>query len=98
MVIFLRRTAPRHGLELGGAAEVRCAMRQFAAVYREWSGWHCDWRWQKLHVAAAHVGFAWDGAGHRAINDCRATSAVWRYLRPSTVRAADAGADRKSGR
>jgi DNA polymerase-3 subunit epsilon len=84
--------------ELDAAAEVRCAMREFAAVYGEWSYRHGGWRWQKLHVAAAHVGFAWDGASHRAINDCRATRAVWRYLCRSAVRAADAGADRRSGR
>jgi hypothetical protein len=40
--------------ELDAAAEVRCAMRKFAAVYGEWSYRHRGWRWQKLHVAAAH--------------------------------------------
>ena len=84
--------------ELDAAAEVRCAMREFAAVYGEWSARHGGWRWQKLHIAAAHVGFAWDGASYRAINDCRATRAVWRYLCRSAARAADAGADRRSGR
>lgn len=66
--------------ELAAAAEVRCAMRAFAKVYAEWSDWHGHWRWQKLHVAAAHVGFAWDGDSHRAMSDCRATRAVWRFL------------------
>jgi DNA polymerase-3 subunit epsilon len=84
--------------ELDTAAEVRCAMREFAAAYGEWSGWHGSWRWQKLHVAAAHVGFAWNGDSHRAINDCRATRAVWQYLRGSAGRSPDAGADRRSGR
>jgi len=66
--------------ELEASAEVRCAMREFAEVFGEWSDWHGSYRWQKLHVAAAYVGFDWDGASHRAINDCQATRAVWRYL------------------
>jgi hypothetical protein len=80
--------------ELDAAAEVPCAMRESAAVYGEWSHRHAGWRWQKLHVAAAHVGFGWDGDGHKAIKDGRATRVVWRYL----CRSADAGADRGSGR
>jgi len=55
-------------------------MREFAAVYGECSHRHGGWRWQKLHVAAAHFGFVWDGDSHRAINDCWATRAVWRFL------------------
>jgi DNA polymerase III epsilon subunit-like protein len=35
---------------------------------------------------------------HRAINDCRATRAVWRYLRRPAARSADAVADQRSGR
>jgi len=38
------------------------------------------------------------GAGHRAIHDCRATRAVWRYPCRSAGRGADAGAERRSGR
>jgi DNA polymerase-3 subunit epsilon len=79
--------------DLDAAAEVRCAMLEFAAVYGEWSARHGGWHWQKLHVAAAHVGFAWDGDSHRAINDCRATRAVWHYLRRSAARAAGATED-----
>jgi hypothetical protein len=51
--------------ELDASAEVRCAMREFAEVFGEWSDWHGSYRWQKLHVAAAYVGFDWDGASHR---------------------------------
>ena len=79
--------ASRLRYELDAAAEVRCAMREFAAAYGEGSHWHSGWRWQKLRVAAARVGFAGDGDSHRAINDCRATRAVWRYLRDPTERA-----------
>ncbi len=84
--------------ELDAAAEVRCAMRELAAVYGECSDRHGGWHWQKLHIAAAHVGFAWDGDSHRALNDCRATRAVWRYLHRPAARSADAAADRRSGR
>jgi DNA polymerase-3 subunit epsilon len=66
--------------ELEASAEVRCAMRELAEVFGEWSDWHGSYRWQKLNVAAAYVGFDWDGASHRAINDCQATRAVWRCL------------------
>ena len=79
--------------ELDAAAEVQCSMREFAAVYGEWSARHGGWRWQKLHVAVAHVGFAWDGDSHRAVNDCLATRAVWHYLRRSAARAAGASED-----
>ncbi|MGB5732946.1 MAG: 3'-5' exonuclease, partial [Thiohalocapsa sp.] len=64
-------------LELEGAAGIHCAMRPFAAVYGEWSSRYNEWHWQRLHVAAAHVGFQWPGDRHRAINDCQATRAVW---------------------
>jgi DNA polymerase III subunit epsilon len=73
--------------ELEVSAEVRCAMREFAEVLGEWSHWHGNYRWQKLHAAAAYVGFEWDGTSHRAINDCQATRAVWRYLRDPAERA-----------
>jgi len=66
--------------ELEASAGVRCAMREFAEVFGEWSNWHGNYRWQKLDIAAAYVGFDWDGASHRAINDYQATRAVWRYL------------------
>jgi DNA polymerase-3 subunit epsilon len=66
--------------ELASAAAVVCAMRPFAKVYGEWSNYHGGWHWQKLHVAAAYVGFRWSGSSHRAIHDCAATRAVWRYL------------------
>jgi DNA polymerase-3 subunit epsilon len=73
--------------ELRGAAAVRCAMLAFAEVCGEWSDWHGDDRWQKLRVAAAHVGHQWSGtAAHWAIRDCAATRAVWRYCTDPTER------------
>jgi len=66
--------------ELAAAAEIRCAMREFAEAYGEWSAYHGSWHWQRLHVAAAYVGFRWPGNSHRAIHDCAATRAVWWYL------------------
>ncbi len=72
--------------ELEATAEIRCAMRGFAEVYGEWSAEHGNWQWQRLHVAAAYVGFQWSGHSHRAIHDCAATRAVWRYLTDPTER------------
>jgi DNA polymerase-3 subunit epsilon len=67
-------------LELTGAAEVVCAMRPFAEAFGEWDIGRDCWHWQKLGVAAAHVGFVWPGTAHRAIHDCAATRAVWHWL------------------
>ena len=54
----------RFGLE--ASVEVRCAMREFAEVFGEWSDWHGSYRWQKLYVAASYVVFDWDSVSHRA--------------------------------
>ena len=75
--------------ELEGAAGIHCAMRPFAEVFGEWSPEYDEWHWQRLHVAAAHVGFQWPGESHRAINDCQATRAVWHWLAPQPVPAAE---------
>jgi len=66
--------------ELAAAGEVVCAMRPFAEAFGEWDTCRGSWHWQKLHVAAAHIGFIWSGAAHRAIHDCAATRAVWHWL------------------
>lgn len=66
--------------ELAAASEVVCAMRLFAEAFGEWDDRRGSWHWQKLHVAAAHVGFSWPGSAHRAIHDCAAARAVWRWL------------------
>lgn len=57
-------------------------MLDFAVVYDEWSDYFGDYRWQKLVVAAAHVGYDWgEGKAHASLADCRAAAAVWRWLR-----------------
>jgi len=73
--------------ELEASAEIHCAMRGFAEAYGVWSSVYGEWRWQRLHVAAAYVGFRWNGSSHRAIHDCAATRSVWRYLTDSVERA-----------
>jgi hypothetical protein len=85
------------GAALDGTAEVRCAMRAFAETFGEWSDWHDDWRWQRLNVAATHVGFTWPGEAHRAIHDCAATRAVWHWLhdREAQARTADQARQRQ---
>ena len=57
--------------ELEEAAEVRCAMREFA-----------DWnksKWINLGNATKIVGYEWEGA-HRALADTKALRAVWNFL------------------
>ena len=57
--------------ELEEAAEIRCAMREFA-----------DWnksKWLKLVNATKIVGYEWEGA-HRALADTKALRAVWHFL------------------
>lgn len=66
--------------DLASAAEVLCAMRPFAEAFGEWNDRRSCWHWQKLHVAAAHVGFVWPGTAPRVIHDCAATRAVWHWL------------------
>ena len=57
--------------ELEEAAEVRCAMREFA-----------DWnksKWINLGNATKIVGYEWEGA-HRALADTKALRAVWKHI------------------
>ena len=66
--------------ELEHAAEVKCCMLPFAEVYGEWNDYRQNYKWQNLMTAASYVGYQWSASAHRAIEDCRATRAVWRYL------------------
>ena len=66
--------------ELMHAASIECCMLAFAWHYGEWSEVHGGYRWQQLTTAADYVLFQWPGKAHRAIHDCMATRAVWRYL------------------
>jgi DNA polymerase III epsilon subunit-like protein len=66
--------------DLATAAQVHCCMRAFAEYYGEWDDWHGNYRWQSLSTAARFVRHVWTGPTHRAVADCVATRAVWRYL------------------
>ena len=57
--------------ELEEAAEVRCAMREFA----EWN----KSKWLNLTNATKIVGYEWEGA-HRALADTKALRAVWKFI------------------
>ena len=57
---------------LDPAREIQCAQAAFVAV----NG--CAPHPPLIH-AAATAGFVWPGSPHRALQDCRATSAVWWY-------------------
>lgn len=65
--------------ELAVATSLHCAMRAFAEVYGEPRSYR-GYRWQKLQVAAAYIGFEWPGSAHRAVHDCQATRAIWHWL------------------
>jgi len=57
--------------ELEEAAEVRCAMREFAEYNKS--------KWINLGNATKIVGYEWEGA-HRALADTKALRAVWHFL------------------
>ena len=57
--------------ELEDAAEVKCAMREFA----EWN----KSKWINLGNATKIVGYEWEGA-HRALADTKALRAVWKFI------------------
>jgi len=53
-------------------------MLDFAVEYGEWSDYHQSYTWQKLSTAAAHVEYGF--TAHDALEDCRATLAVARWI------------------
>ena len=57
--------------ELEDAAEVRCAMREFADFNKS--------KWINLTNATKIVGYEWEGA-HRALADTKALRAVWKFI------------------
>ncbi|MGB5735407.1 MAG: hypothetical protein WBM40_13300 [Thiohalocapsa sp.] len=61
-------------------AELQVETATLAEAFGERSPEDDEWHWQRLHVAAAHVGSQWPGDSHRAINDCQATRAAWLWL------------------
>lgn len=66
--------------ELSAAASISCCMFVYAEFRGEWSDYWENYRWHKLTDAAAAVLHEWQGDCHRALADCHATRAVWRYL------------------
>jgi len=66
--------------ELAAVSSVTCCMLAYAEYRKEWSEYWENYRWHKLTDAAADVLHDWQGDCHRALADCHATRAVWRYL------------------
>ena len=62
------------------AAVIHCCMLQYAEFVGEWNEYHGNYRWHKLTVAARDAGYKFEGGAHRALSDCKATRAVWRYM------------------
>ena len=66
---------------INAAAKIKCCMDRFAPIYGDWNDYYKNYKWQPLIVAANYVGHDWRGvAAHRALADCIATRAVWRWL------------------
>jgi DNA polymerase-3 subunit epsilon len=65
---------------LANAASTECAMLRFAKAYGEPSQYGNGYRWQKLALAADHIGYNWVGTAHRALADALACRAIWTWL------------------
>jgi len=55
---------------------INCAMKEFSKQIGRT-------KWQKLSVAADHVGHTWTGNAHRALADTLACRRVWKWLLPN---------------
>lgn len=62
------------------ASRISCAMLEFARHYGERDPYRGTFRWQRLDVAARHVGHRWTGDAHRALSDALACRAVWQWV------------------
>lgn len=61
-------------------SHVECAMLAYSEWRGEWNDYYGNFRWHKLHVAAAVTGFNKDVEWHRALADTVACRHVWRHL------------------
>lgn len=61
------------------AADVHCAMLDFAQLYGEYDEYHGDYRWQKLMKAAAYTKYEGAGRAHDALEDCKMAAHVQRW-------------------
>ena len=66
---------------LGGALEVQCIMRDYAAHHGAPSSYYGGNKWESLTFAAWNAGFEWPTDPRRtALDEALATRAIWRYL------------------
>jgi len=72
--------------ELTHAVSVKCCMIEFAPIYGEFNEYRGNFKWQRLEVAAKYIGFKMGGRFHSAIDDCRATQAVWQYCTNESIK------------
>jgi len=52
-------------------ATIHCAMEAYAEYFGQWNEYRGSYRWQRLSLAAASVGYSFDA--HTALADCLAT-------------------------
>jgi len=62
------------------AGHMSCAMKRFAPMYGEYSGFHNDYVWKSLKDAMDFTSCKWDGPPHRALTDALACRAVWQWM------------------
>lgn len=53
-------------------------MRDFAAIYGEWSEYYCDYKWQRLTTAARYYGY--DFTTHDCLDDALAALYVYKKM------------------
>jgi hypothetical protein len=70
----------RKFVDLADAAEVQCAMLEFADYVGDWSDYWGNNRWQSLATAARVSGHEWTGAAHGALADALACRHVWQAM------------------
>lgn len=79
---FDRKFLAAIGADAAPGQKVTDTMLEFSDFYREPNSRHPgQYRWQKLSVAAEHIGYDWgDGHAHSSVDDCLATLAVQKWL------------------
>ena len=62
--------------------QITDVMKMFAPLYGQWSEEHHNYKWQKLTICAAYLGYDWgEYPAHDALNDCQATLYCWKQLK-----------------
>ena len=70
-----------YGIQFDEDQKIQDVMADYAVVNGEYSEYHGDFKWQKLTVCAADLGYDWErGRAHNSLDDCYATLYCWKKL------------------